>query len=401
MTGIVPVAENQILQTGLNALAVVNQRELAVQDNAVIIESRKTHLVCIQPDTVEVRGIEMSAEGHYLDAIEAEENGDFEDALEHARKTVEVDPSHSNAWWMIAQLLAPDGKYPDIEQASKALVACRKVVDLDPSRVDAWVKGGRLMVDHLGLAEDALHWWQACREATPFESVPIVEQTTILSDFGLYAEARDRLGALFKEDLDIANSQLAKISQLHKTLEMSASQDPDSHFKPWKKNHPGWASIKMRANKAPVSENMIFMMTTIPILMMEVFASRSIFGEGWGAFCLTSILILTTVIIGMSFTRRIYYRVNKPGFNLLRAIQFEASSGKVVIPENIRGTKLYMFLFSRHPPAYQQRLEKIIQSGRKLPNNWKFNFPDFDSHLDEIGEIEDVEEEDPEPYEEE
>tara|TARA_B100001113_G_scaffold99690_1_gene80480 strand:- start:1883 stop:2917 length:1035 start_codon:yes stop_codon:yes gene_type:complete len=334
----------------------------------------------------------MSAERHYLDAIEAEDSEEFEQALEHARLAVKADPEHSNAWWMIVGLLAPDGKYPDIEQASQALVACNKVVDLDPTRVDAWVKGGRLMVDHLGLYEDALHWWQRCREAAPLESVPIVEQTTILSDLGMYAEARDRLSALFEENLDIANSQLARISSQHKTLEMSAQQDQDSHFKPWKKNHGGWTAIKMRSHKAPVSENMLFMMTTIPFLMLEVFAARSLFGDGWGGFCLTSLLILVTVIIGMSFTRKLYYRVNKPGFNLLRAIQFEASSAKVVIPEDIRNSKLYMFLFSRHPPAFQQRLEKIIAADKKLPKNWKMKLPDFDSHLDEIGYIEDEDE---------
>ena len=203
----------------------------------------------------------MSAERHYLDAIEAEANEEFEQALEHARLAVKADPEHSNAWWMIVCLLAPDGKYPDIEQASKALVACTKVVELDPTRVDAWVKGGRLMVDHLGLYEDALHWWQECREAAPLESVPIVEQTTILSDLGMYSEARDRLSALFEENLDIANSQLARITNLHRTLEMSAQQDQEAHFKPWKKNHPGWTSIKVRSHKAPVSENMLFMMT--------------------------------------------------------------------------------------------------------------------------------------------
>lgn len=335
----------------------------------------------------------MSAESHYLDAIEAEENGELEDALEHARKAVKADPEHSNAWWMIATLLAPDGKYPDIEQASKALVACTKVVDLDPSRVDAWVKGGRLMVDHLGLYEDALHWWQKCREAAPLESVPIVEQTTILSDLGMYVEARDRLSALFEENLDIANSQLARISHLHRTLERAAMQDPNSHFKPWKKNDGGWTAIKMRANRAPVSENMLFMMTTIPFLMLEVFVSRSLFGDGWGGFCLTSLLILVTVIMGMAFTRRLYHRVNKPGFNLLRAIQFEASSAKIVIPSDIRNSKLYLFLYSRHPPAFQQRLEKIIESDNKLPKNWKMKMPDFESHLDEIGYIEDGDEE--------
>ena len=343
----------------------------------------------------------MSAENHYLDAIEAEENGELENALEHARLAVKADPEHTNAWWMIVGLLSPDGKYPDIEQASKALVACNKIIDIDPTRVDAWLKGGRIMVDQLGLYEDALHWWQRCRDAAPLESVPIIEQTTILSDLGMYAEARDRLGSLFEEDLDIANSQLARITHLHKTLEMSAEQDPKALFKPWQKKHGGWTAIKMRANKAPVSENMLFMMTTVPFLMMEVFVSRSLFGDGWGGFCLTSLLILVTVIIGMSFTRKLYQRVNRPGFNLLRAIQFEASSGKVVIPEDIRGSKLYMFLYSRHPPAFQQRLNKIIESDNKLPRNWKMNMPDFESHYDEMGFIEDADDDTPTSYEEE
>ena len=94
----------------------------------------------------------------------------------------------------------------------------------------------------------------------------------------------------------------------------------------------------------------------------------------------------------MSFTRKLYYRVNKPGFNLLRAIQFEASSAKVVIPEDIRRSKLYLFLLSRHPPAFQQRLETMVESEKKLPKNWKMKLPDFDAHLDEIGYIEDEEE---------
>lgn len=343
----------------------------------------------------------MSAENHYLDAIEAEENGELEKALEHARLAVKADPEHTNAWWMIVGLLSPDGKYPDIEQASKALVACNKIIDIDPTRVDAWVKGGRIMVDQLGLYEDALHWWQRCRDAAPLEAVPVIEQTTILSDLGMYSEARDRLGSLFEDDLDIANSQLARITHLHRTLEMSAEQDPKALFKPWQKKHGGWTAIKMRANKAPVSENMLFMMTTVPFLMMEVFVSRSLFGDGWGGFCLTSLLILVTVIIGMSFTRKLYQRVNRPGFNLLRAIQFEASSGKVVIPEDIRGSKLYMFLYSRHPPAFQQRLNKIIESDNKLPRNWKMNMPDFESHYDEMGFIEDADDDTPTSYEEE
>ncbi len=343
----------------------------------------------------------MSAEEHYLDAIEAEENGDIEQAIEFAEKAVSVDPLHSDAWWLIATLYAPDGKYPDLMQASKSISACKKVVEIDNTRVDAWVKCGRLMVDHLGMHEQALAWWQSCRDVAPFESVPIVEQVTILSDLGLYVEARDRLAALFEEGLDIGNSQLARISQLHKTLEKAAEQDPRNHFRPEQRNHPGWTAIKMRCHKPPVSENMIFMMTTVPFLMAEVFISRGIFGDGWTGFCLTSVLILFTVLLGMSFTRKIYQRINKPGFNLLRAIQMEASCARVLIPQEIRSSKLYMYLFSRHPLAFQQRIEKILQSDKKLAKGWKIKLPDFESHLDEIGHIEEEEENELSSYEEE
>ena len=342
----------------------------------------------------------MSAEEHYLDAIESEEAGDLEAALKHAKAAVKADPEHTNAWWMVSNLETPGG-VPDLGQVSRSLNACKKVVELEPGRVDAWIRGGRLMVDHLGLHEDALHWWQSCREIAPEESVPIVEQTTILTEMGFYEEGMACLGTLFSENLDIGTSQLAKITQLHKTLEKAAMQDKNSHFRPWEKNNPGWTAIKMRCHKGPVSENMLFMLTTVPFLMAEVFVSRAIFGEGWTGFCLTSLLILVTVMFGMGFTRKLYHKVNRPAFNLLRAIQLEASTGKLVIPEDIRGTKLYMFLLSRHPLAFQQRYELIIKSGKTLPRNWKVSLPDFESHLDDIGYIEEEEDSELSSYEEE
>ena len=116
-----------------------------------------------QQNTAEVGGMTGDAEGHYLDAIEAEEEGDFDAALEHSQLAVKSDPEHSNAWWMVTCCWL--GWQHHIEQASKALSACTKVVELDPTRVGV-VKGGRLMVDHLGLFEDALHWWQRCRGCT-------------------------------------------------------------------------------------------------------------------------------------------------------------------------------------------------------------------------------------------
>ena len=344
----------------------------------------------------------MSAEEHYLDAIDFEQEGELESALKSARLAVKTDPEHCSAWWMVSNLETSLRSSPDLAAVSRALNACRKVVELDSSRVDAWVRGARLMVDHLGMHEQALHWWQDCRDMAPGESVPLVEQTTILAHMGLYTEARARMGALFEENLDIGNSQLGRIQQLHGTLEKAVTQDPDSHFKPWQANHPGWASIELRCNKPPVSENLIFMMTTVPMLMTEVFISRAAFGPGWTGFCLTSILILLTVIVGMMFTKKLYHRVNKPAFNLLRAIQVESTSGKLVISERVRESKLYGHLLGRyHPLSFQQRHEKIIESGKKLPRNWTISLPDFTSHLFEDDDEEFVEDSNLPPFEEE
>ena len=143
----------------------------------------------------------MKAEDAYLDAIGLMENGDVEKALEMANTAVEKDPEHIDAWWLIADLSLPKNTPPDLKQASRALSACKKVVAINPERVDAWVRGGRLIADELGMYEDALAWWQKCREHVPYEAVPVIEQTAILTDMGMYSEAMGRLESLMLDDL--------------------------------------------------------------------------------------------------------------------------------------------------------------------------------------------------------
>jgi hypothetical protein len=70
----------------------------------------------------------------------------------------------------------------------------------------------------------------------------------------------------------------------------------------------------------------------------------------------------------------------------------ESSSGCVMIPSEIKTKKLFMYLLSKRPIAYQERLNSIIKQGKKLPRNWQPSIPDLDSHLDEIGIIEDDDE---------
>ena len=59
-----------------------------------------------------------------------------------------------------------------------------------------------------------------------------------------------------------------------------------------------------------------------------------------------------------------------------------------------------------NPVAWQERMLLLFEEENKLPKNWKLELPDFESHLDEIGYIEDGEtpfweSDSAEPYEEE
>jgi hypothetical protein len=67
-------------------------------------------------------------------------------------------------------------------------------------------------------------------------------------------------------------------------------------------------------------------------------------------------------------------------------MDFETSTGYVVIPEETRISKLFMFILSRRPPAFQERMLKIVDAGEKLKGDWKPILPDFSSHISEDDE---------------
>ena len=326
----------------------------------------------------------MTAESNYLDAIEALEEDNRELALEHARKAVKIDPEHVDAWRVISDASLPGLRsQPTLKQAAQSLTAAKKVVALQPDDLGMWVRGGRLLSDELGLYMEALQWWQDARHQAPDEVTPIVEQAAILADMGLYGEATERLQSIFDENMDLATTQYSRVARLHQMCQLASQQDPKEHFKPWEKHHDGWSAITLRMNKAPISESKIFLIISTPLLMLEVLMAPQVFGPGFGGFCLTSLLILFTVILGMRISRRWFQRLNRPAFNLLRAMDFETSTGYVVIPEEIRISKLFMFILSRRPPAFQERMLKIVDAGDKLKGDWKPTLPDFNSHISE------------------
>tara|TARA_B100001559_G_scaffold262477_1_gene227723 strand:- start:46 stop:234 length:189 start_codon:yes stop_codon:yes gene_type:complete len=53
-----------------------------------------------------------------------------------------------------------------------------------------------------------------------------------------------------------------------------------------------------------------------------------------------------------------------------------------------------MYIMQRKPLAWQERMLIIIQENNKIPKNWKLEMPDFESHFEDMGYIEDEQEED-------
>ena len=97
----------------------------------------------------------MTAEAHYLDALEALEADEREEALQHARKAVKLDPEHADAWRVISDASLPGlRKQPTLKQAASSLSAAKKVVAIQPDDLAMWVRGGRLLSDELGLYMD-------------------------------------------------------------------------------------------------------------------------------------------------------------------------------------------------------------------------------------------------------
>ena len=239
------------------------------------------------------------------------------------------------------------------------------------------------MADELGMLHDALYWWQDCREHLPDEVTPIVEMASILADMGEYAQAQQRLQSILDDNMDVGITQFRKINGLLQLVRVAATQEEREIFKPYEKHHNGWVAIRQKMRKPPVSESLIFLMTAVPILLLVVMLLGRYSAPSWSAVCLNTLVILIIILVMMRNAKRWFQLLNRPAFNLLRAMNFEAATGYTVIEEDIRTSVLYMYIMQRKPTSWQERMLKIIDNGQRLPNNWRLRLPDFSSHLEQ------------------
>ena len=334
----------------------------------------------------------------WLDALEAEGSGDREGALEAAKRVVGMDPGHTDGWMGVARWSLPvesKGRQlmPDLGQAAKSMAALRKVVELDPEPFDPWKLGGVLLVDHLGMLEQGLTWWQQRREFAPHEVAPVIEQIGILVRMGLYDECATLLEQLYSEGMEATTSdQLAQMEAVNRMVSRAAKMEEDEIFRPQNPKHPRWKIIERMKKRKPITPTFFLITFVAPIVFLLGTLAMTLIGGSTFGFLLVFVFILACFMVITRLASGLLHKLNRHALDLDRAIDYETTSGRVCIPEDIRYSKLYNAMVANRMPALAERLELIVEGGDKLQIRWKPNLPKLtvlESGLEDSGESED------------
>ncbi|MFL2973440.1 MAG: hypothetical protein ACJZ4F_00525 [Candidatus Thalassarchaeaceae archaeon] len=322
-----------------------------------------------------------SPEMLWLDVLDLEESGDRENALINAKLVVELDETHSDAWMAIARLNLPPlsrGKplMPNLKQCSMAMSALKKVTQYDYDNDLAWELGGALLIDHLGMLEHGLEWWENRRKNEPYQVTPLVEQIGVLARMGYYEECAKKLDELFSDEMDApSNKQLLRMQAVRQMVEKAAKMESSEIFKPQDKSDSRWEIIRRMKNKKPITENRFLLTFTAPIVFLLGIVVMDILGDtalGTVAVFLIILFLFATI---SRLSNSLLNNLNRHALDLDRAIDFESTSGKICIPVDIRESKLYISMLELKTPALKERMEMIIDSDEKLSKKWSLNIP--------------------------
>lgn len=290
---------------------------------------------------------------------------------------------------MISTLLIPKKERPTLTNASRSLNACKKVLEIDPHNENAWIRGGRILSDELGMYDKALEWWHERRKLDSTDSLAVIETVALLADLGLYHQSLDELQRVWEPGMQqLTFEQEKRLSRLHNLVKKVAiDEGKTQYFRPWNLRDSGWNMIRDRMHRAPANETMIYLFLVAPVLLFVVMASPNTATGGFGNLFFMVIIMLIIVMGGMRIARKISMMLNRPAFNLIRAMDIETTSGRMVISDEIRNSKLYSYLLSNRPPAFRQRLNSIADANEKLSKQWRPIIPDF-SELTNLNEEE-------------
>ncbi len=319
----------------------------------------------------------------WLDALDSRDKGDLDSALEIARETVYIDETHADAWMGIATWSLPEptrGKQiqPSLEQSAKALAALRKVVLYEPANKEAWKIGGWLLVDNLGMLEDALEWWEQCRDEFPQDVTPLIEQISVLVRLGLYEECAGRLIELYSEEMEAPTSQQSmRMEGVRRMVERAAKMEKEEIFRPQEPGHPRWEIIEKMKRVKPITSTFWLVAFIAPVVFIFGSIAMTFLGGSLLGFILVFLMILAAFAFLTRASMGLLQNRNRHALDVDRAIDYETSSGKICIPESIRGSVVYNSMMKNRNPAIIHRLELLLESDEKMSKKFTLKIPDW------------------------
>ncbi len=326
-----------------------------------------------------VKGVEEI----WLAALDSREKGDFDEAISLAKEVVEIEEGNAEAWMAIAMWSLPPptrGKpiQPSLQQSAKSISALKKVILHEPENLEAWNFGGRILLDHLGMLEDALQWWEECRVQFPKNVTPILEQIAVLVRLGLYEECAERLVELNDEGMDEPTSQQAmRMQGVKGMVDRASKMEKEEIFKPQDPNHPRWEIIEKMKKVKPLSSTFWLVAFIAPIVFIFGSFAMTFLGGTMFGFILVFLLILAAFGILTRLSMGLLQSRNRHALDVDRAIDYETSSGKLCIPETIRGSVVYNSMLKNRSPAVIERLEILIDSGEKINPKYQPKLPNW------------------------
>ena len=317
------------------------------------------------------------------DVLELEEAGERQEALDLCRQITRMEPDHAAAWKMTARMTLPAARrgvqdMPTLSQAASAYAALQNVVRLEPEDTESWALGGILLVDHLGMLEEALEWWQQRRQINPEDVTPLIEQIAILVRLGVYSEASELLEIMFDSGMEQPDrKQLMNMDRVRQMVDKAAKMEKEEIFRPQNPKHPRWEIIGRMKTRKPLSETFFLFTFVAPIVFIIGTVAMSALGGSQYGFILVFLIILG-LFSGISRAGAgLLQKLNRHALDLERAIDVEATSAKICVPTEIRGSKLYNHTIGKRTEAFQERHSKIIESDEIIAQKWKPNLPDF------------------------
>ena len=232
------------------------------------------------------------------DVLELEEAGERHEALDLCRQITRMEPDHAAAWKMTARMTLPAARrgvqdMPTLSQAASAYAALQNVVRLEPEDTESWALGGILLVDHLGMLEEALEWWQQRRQVNPEDVTPLIEQIAILVRLVMYSEASELLEIMFDSGMEQPDrKQLMNMDRVRQMVDKAAKMEKEEIFRPQNPKHPRWEIIGRMKTRKPLSETFFLFTFVAPIVFIIGSIAMSVLGGSQYGFILVFLIIL-------------------------------------------------------------------------------------------------------------